>query len=132
MILGIGCDIIDIHRIEAAYKRLGTPFLQRIFSEEELKYCLAKKNPFPSLASRFTAKEAISKALGCGITSLFGWKDSWIHIDTSGKPCMQISKKCRAHFGDFVIHVSLSHTDSTAMAMVILEQSEKKEHPLLS
>jgi len=68
MICGIGTDIVDVGRIRKAVERWGDRFLKRVFTEAEVVYCLAKANPYPHLAARFAAKEAVMKAL----SSLWG------------------------------------------------------------
>ena len=66
-VLGIGIDLIEIDRIRQAWQRHGERFLNRIFTDRELDYCLTKKDPAPSLAARWAAKEAVAKALGVGL-----------------------------------------------------------------
>ena len=62
MILGVGSDLIDIRRIEAAIARFGDRFIDRIFTEAERRRCERRANPGPSYARRFAAKEAAAKA----------------------------------------------------------------------
>lgn len=124
MICGIGCDIIDLSRIRAVYTRHGQQFLKRIFTEKEIDYCLSRTDPIPSLAARFAAKEAMAKALGVGIGSLFSWLDSSIAIDEKGKPNLLLSDTCQRHFGTYNIHTTLSHSQSCAMAVIVLERIE--------
>ena len=75
MILGLGSDLIDIRRIEAAIDRFGDRFLDRIFTEAERRRCERRANPGPSYARRFAAKEAAAKALGTGFRSGVFWRD---------------------------------------------------------
>jgi holo-[acyl-carrier protein] synthase len=63
MIEGIGVDIVSIERIKKLYERFGKRFLTKIFTENEINYCLNYFDPIPHLAGRFAAKEAIIKAL---------------------------------------------------------------------
>lgn len=63
MIVGIGTDIVEISRIKNAVAKWGERFLRKIFTENEISYCYKKKDPFPHLAVRFAAKEAVIKAL---------------------------------------------------------------------
>jgi len=67
MILGLGIDIIEVARIQAAHEKFGERFLNRILHPNEIAYCLSHKQPGPFLAVRFATKEAISKAFGTGI-----------------------------------------------------------------
>ena len=68
MLLGIGTDIIEIDRIQQAIEK-NEKFLNYVFTEKEQSYCKRKGNPWQSFAARFSAKEAVSKALGVGL----GW-----------------------------------------------------------
>jgi holo-[acyl-carrier protein] synthase len=122
MIFGIGCDIIELDRIKNTYSKHGMLFLKRIYSDQEIDYCLSHKNPIPSLAARFAAKEATAKALGVGIGSLFTWHDSSILSAANGKPTLLLSESCLSHFGPLLAHITLSHSQSHAMAMVVLEK----------
>jgi len=128
MIYGIGCDIIEISRIRKVYERYGRQFLKRIYKEEEIEYCLSRKDPSPSFAARFAAKEAMAKALGVGIGSLFSWHDSYITIDSKGKPQLLLSDLCQSHFGTYTIHTTLSHSESCAMAVIVLERIERDRY----
>lgn len=121
MIFGIGCDIVEIKRIENSYKKLGDIFLKKIFSQEEIQYCFTYSNPFPSFAARFAAKEATAKALGVGISGVFSWQDCFVICETNKKPNLNLSQKAHDHFGPLLTHISLSHTDEYAVATVILE-----------
>ena len=121
MIFGIGCDLVEIERIKLAYMKHERAFLEKLFSEEEIEYCLSHKNPYPSLAARFAAKEAAAKALGVGFGSSFGWKDCTIELDNKGKPTLILSEICLSRFGKLIPHLSLSHTNTHAMATVVLE-----------
>jgi phosphopantetheine--protein transferase-like protein len=63
MVIGIGIDIIEIERIKKSIDTYGDSFLNKIYTKNELDYCLAKHNKYQHLAARFAAKEAIYKAL---------------------------------------------------------------------
>jgi len=67
-IMGIGTDIIEIERIKKAASR-GERFLNRVFTLGEIAFCMRRRNPWPGLAARFAAKEAVFKALGTGVTA---------------------------------------------------------------
>lgn len=66
MILGIGNDLCDIRRIEKTLARFGERFLKRVYTEEERRKAFSRAHPAATLAKRFAAKEAMSKALGTG------------------------------------------------------------------
>ena len=91
MILGVGSDLIDIRRIEAAIERFGDRFLDRIFTEAERRRCERRANPGPSYARRFAAKEAAAKALGTGFRAGVFWRDLGVVNLPSGQPGMRLS-----------------------------------------
>ncbi|MBC8414111.1 MAG: holo-ACP synthase [Nitrospira sp.] len=122
MIYGIGTDIVKIARIKNAVDKWGDRFLRRIWTENEIAYCHTQKDPFPSLAARFAAKEAVIKALSSDSSA------SLIEIevvrDIKGKPGITTSGATR----NFMIskkigncHLSLSHEQEFAIAYAILE-----------
>ena len=91
MILGVGSDLIDIRRIEAAIARYGDRFLDRIFTETERRRCERRANPGPSYARRFAAKEAAAKALGTGFRAGVFWRDLGVVNLPSGQPGMRLT-----------------------------------------
>lgn len=114
----IGIDIIEISRIEGAISHWGKAFLQRVYTEPELKLCRGKT---ASLAARFAGKEAVIKALGTGIKGI-GWRDIEILADDSGKPRVCLhgqaqSQANRLNLAEFTI--SLSHSRDYAIALVV-------------
>lgn len=123
MIKGIGIDIIEIQRVKAAALRRPR-FLERIFTPEELQYCLAKDNPWPSLAARFAAKEATMKAMGVGLGA-FPWQDIEVAKEEHHVPVLKLSGKglsCAQKQGITHWHLSLSHNRSEAIAFVVAER----------
>ena len=74
-IVGIGLDATEIDRITEVLGRHGDRFLQRVFTEGEIAYCRRHRDPAPSLAALFAAKEATMKALGTGAARGVGWRD---------------------------------------------------------
>jgi holo-[acyl-carrier protein] synthase len=124
MIVGIGTDLVDIPRIAAFADRWGDGGLRRIFSEAELAYCLALSDPAPSLAARFAAKEAFFKAVGTGFGVGGDWREVEVLRDPRGAPSLRIrgrAEKGARDAGVRSMHLSLSHTDETAGAVVVLE-----------
>ena len=91
MILGVGSDLIDIRRIEAAIARFGDRFLDRIFTDAERRRCERRANPGPSYARRFAAKEAAAKALGTGFRSGVFWRDLGVVNLPTGQPGMKLT-----------------------------------------
>lgn len=123
MIKGIGVDIIEIKRIKAAVQRRPR-LLERIFTQEELRYCLAKDDPWPSLAARFAAKEAVMKAMGVGLGA-FPWQNIEVVKEDYHAPVLKLSGKglsCAEKQGITHWHLSLSHNRSEAIAFVIAEK----------
>lgn len=123
IIIGHGIDLVDCARIRSSIDEHGDRFLQRIFLPDELKYSFGQKHSERPLAARFAAKEAVSKAFGTGIGEHVGWKDIEIVRTTSGAPQCHLHEKAKAFFRKLngkKILVSLSHTDTTASASVIL------------
>ena len=121
--IAIGHDIIEIERIRNAIERYGQHFLTKVFSEQEIKYCLDKKAPYQSFAVRFAAKEAVSKAFGCGIGQFLSWKSVSINNDKYGKPIVILDLKGKSALkninGNDVI-ISLTHTRQIASAVAIV------------
>lgn len=116
MQIKIGNDIISTTRIEELYKKYGSKFLRKVFTEAEIEYCESKNiNKYQSYAARFAAKEAIFKAVSCFIENKYqlGWKDIEIVNTNSGKPCATVNGlNCS-------IDVSISHEKEYAIATAI-------------
>ena len=125
-IFGIGTDIVNIKRIEKTIKKKGIFFKKKIFSKREIKYCEGKVNPFPFYAKRFAAKEALSKALGTGISNGVSFKDIEIYNDNFGKPFIKLSGptanfiKRKIKSKKYSIFLSLSDDLPWAQATVII------------
>ncbi|NTV66164.1 MAG: holo-ACP synthase [Chlorobaculum sp.] len=115
----IGVDIVEIARIRSVYERFGQTFMKKILTESETAQCLSKPDPVASLAGRFAAKEAVSKALGTGISKGLFWHSIEILNDESGKPCVTI------HSPTFTgrVSISISHDRHSAVAMALYEKA---------
>lgn len=122
-ILGLGIDIIENSRIQESINNLGQNFIKRLFSENEQNYCNKYNNKIPHYAVRFAAKEALVKALGCGFGKDFSFLDCEIINDERGKPHIHLSDKAIKKFNNPKFHVSLSHSDQYATAIVIWENN---------
>ena len=121
MILGIGTDIIEIDRIKKAI--INTPkFLDKLFTERELKQFNLDNPRIESIAGNFAVKEAVSKALGTGMREI-GFKDIEVFRDNLGKPFIEVSEKIDKVIKEenYNFHVSISHNKTSAIAFVILE-----------
>lgn len=125
MIVGIGIDLIEIERIRAVHTRHPQRFIDRLLTDAEKEYVLSHKDPTQRLAGRFAAKEAALKALGTGLADGIRWKDVEILPDEHGKPVLKLYEKAalRAQsIGAAILHVTITHSDTFAMAQVILEK----------
>ena len=118
-ILGIGTDIIAISRFAKSLSKHGDKFLDKIFTKKEQQYCKKYADSTPRFAARFSAKEAVSKALGTGFNELLSFLDIEITNDEKGKPHVILSDKVKNHFGSPSFEISLSHGKESATATVI-------------
>ncbi|MGA8014078.1 MAG: holo-ACP synthase [Candidatus Acidiferrales bacterium] len=124
MIVGLGLDIAEIDRIEAAIKRHGAPFLERLFTPAEVSYCEQYRNRFERYAARFAAKEAAMKALGTGWSRGVRWRDIEVAREASGKPTLHLAGAARQiadGLGVKNIALSITHSGNLALAQVIFE-----------
>jgi holo-[acyl-carrier protein] synthase len=126
-ILGTGIDLIEVDRIERAINRPGTGarFRARFFTDGEVACCESRGRPrYQSYAGRFAAKEATMKALGTGWNRNVGWGEIEVVRQRGHAPTIRLSGKA-AEFartrGITAFHLSITHTDATAMAHVIAE-----------
>ncbi|MDR1907166.1 MAG: holo-ACP synthase [Puniceicoccales bacterium] len=122
-IISIGHDIVEIARIQSTYPKYGNRFLQKIYTPNEIKYCFSKKNPFPSLASCFAAKEAVSKVFRCGIGPQFHWKSAEVNHQASGCPIIildQLGQNLLQQFHGSEVLITLTNTQSLASAVALL------------
>jgi holo-[acyl-carrier protein] synthase len=125
VIVGLGLDIAEIDRIEAAITRHGVPFLERIFTAREVAYCESHKNRFERYAARFAAKEAAMKALGTGWRRGVRWRDIEVARDSSGKPTLHLEGAARQiadGLGVKNISLTITHSGNLALAEVIFEK----------
>ncbi|MBQ8919501.1 MAG: holo-ACP synthase [Acidaminococcaceae bacterium] len=122
MMLGIGCDLAEVERIKKAIERNG--FKERVFTPEEIAYCTGPHgDKAQSYAARFAAKEAFLKAIGTGLRGGQLTEISVIN-DELGKPELKVTGYYASYIkklGVKKIHVTVSHTATTAMAVVVLE-----------
>jgi len=125
-LLGVGIDMIEIHRIERSIENYGKKFLDRLFTESEQSYCNQHRKPSSNYAARFAAKEAIAKALGTGFGKHLSWLDIEISNDALGKPKASLSQAAKEHFKNPCILLSLSHTETQACAVAIIQTDTPK------
>lgn len=117
MIKGIGIDLIELDRIQKNIEK-SNKFMERVLTEEEKEIyhtLTAKHRQTEFVAGRFAAKEALGKAMGTGIGKEFSFQDISVIRTVDGAPKMKIAD-CR-----FKVWVSISHSQSHAIAQVVLE-----------
>ncbi|HEX6311091.1 MAG TPA: holo-ACP synthase [Acidimicrobiia bacterium] len=120
VVVGLGTDLVEIERFRLAMARrakLG----ERLFSDDERAYAERHRDPAPRLAARFAAKEAVMKALGVGLGA-FKLRDVEVARQESGAPGLVLrggATALAARRGVTGWHLSLTHTDSMAMAVAI-------------
>lgn len=120
VILGIGIDIIEIKRIEAAISK-NSDFLSRVFTADEIKYFESRNKRTEVLAGNFAAKEAVSKALAVGFR-YFEWKDIEVLRDALGKPFVILHNNAKSMLSDnCMVHISISHCHEYAVANALIE-----------
>jgi holo-[acyl-carrier protein] synthase len=124
VIVGLGADIAEVDRIEAAIARHGRAFLERVFTPQEIAYCERHRARGERYAARFAAKEATMKALGTGWSRGVRWVDIEVTREASGRPTIELRGAARQHaerMGVSRILVSLTHSGNIAFAEVIFE-----------
>ncbi len=124
MIQGIGVDIVEVERIRSAMERWGAAFIEKVFTEGEIQYCTAKKNPHEHFAARFAAKEAVSKALAIGWSGGFRWKDVEILNEPTGRPQVKLYEHVNELLAGSHVFLSLSHTATAVIAFAVIERSD--------
>jgi len=125
MIVGIGVDLCEVERIEAAIARHGERFLARIYTPAERAYCESKPNRMERFAGRFAAKEAAMKAIGTGWSRGVGWRDFEVKRSASGQPVIDfhgVARTIATGLGARRALVSITHIKSMALAQVVLER----------
>ena len=128
MIIGLGSDLIEIHRVAHTLERFGDRFVQRCFTEIEQHKSDGRAQRAASYAKRFAAKEACSKALGTGLSWGVYWRDMGVVNLPSGKPTMQLTNGAARALARLVpeghephIHLTITDDAGLAQAFVIIE-----------
>jgi holo-[acyl-carrier protein] synthase len=127
-IFGIGTDICDTTRIAAALERRGERFAEKVLGPHEIEVFRARRARVAArgvayLATRFSAKEAFSKAIGLGMRMPMTWRDCEVVKAPSGKPQIRLHGALRAWFEarGLSAHVSVSDESGYACAFVVVE-----------
>jgi holo-[acyl-carrier protein] synthase len=119
-VVGIGTDLVEIERFRLAMERRAR-LPERLFSDDEREYAFRHRDPVPRLAVRFAAKEAVMKALGVGLGA-FKLRDVEVVRRRGGAPMVGLHGKATVLADERGVngwHLSLTHSDSMAMAVAI-------------
>ncbi|MCS7253266.1 MAG: holo-ACP synthase [Armatimonadota bacterium] len=122
-IVGIGIDAVEVERIRSMLERYGNRFINKIFQPEEATYCMSQHDPAQHFAARYAAREAFAKALGTGFVGI-SWRDISVVRDSGGVPrvCLYgAAAKVASKRGVKRVWLSLTHTNTLAIAVVVLE-----------
>ncbi|WP_440961320.1 holo-ACP synthase [Paenibacillus nitricinens] len=129
MIYGIGHDVLEIERIsEVMLRGQGKKFNQRILTEQEYQLAEQRGGRLAEfVAGRFAAKEAVVKALGCGIGNVVGFQDIEILPDRKGKPEVTLSCEAWSRLDlperqKYIIHLTITHGRDLASAFAVVEE----------
>jgi holo-[acyl-carrier protein] synthase len=124
MIVGMGIDLAEVERMEAAIRRHGQALVERVFTPGEIRYCESHRNATERYAARFAAKEAAMKALGTGWRRGVRWVDIEVANEPGGRPALRLhgrTKELAEERGVRRISLSMTHTSGFALAQVIFE-----------
>ncbi|QKV54033.1 holo-ACP synthase [Comamonas antarctica] len=121
MIYGIGTDICDVRRIRSSLERLGDRFAEKVLAEGELATWRARSARWPDrgvryVATRFSAKESFSKAIGLGMRMPMTWRHCEIVNLPSGQPSIVLHGALKQWFEERGLQVHLSVTDESDYA----------------
>lgn len=120
---GIGVDLVEIPRMRGVIDRWQEKFLRRVFTEGEIAYCRARRDPVPHFAARFAAKEAGLKALGTGLRLGIRWTELEVRRESGRAPVLVLSGRCleigRDRGGRRML-LALTHDGDYAMAQAML------------
>ena len=128
MIFGIGTDLCDVRRIEATLVRKGLRFAEKVLGPGEIRVFHARRARVESrgvryLATRFSAKEAFSKAVGMGIHMPMTWRDCEILNEPSGKPFIRLHGELAEWFAasNLIAHVTVTDESDYVASFVVVE-----------
>ncbi len=131
MIYGIGTDICDVRRVEAVLARRGDRFAEKVLGPHEIQVYRARKGQVEArgvsyLATRFSAKEAFSKAIGLGMRMPMTWRDCEVVKATSGQPQIKLHGALADWFAARRLraHVSVTDENDYAASFVVVEHNE--------
>ena len=126
MIVGLGVDLVEIARVRRLIESRGERAMARLFTEGERAYAHYRIDPVPHLAARIATKEAAFKALaGNDLARGIGWRELEVFARDDGGPLLRLhgrAERRAAELGVSRILVTISHTETTAVAVVVLEK----------
>jgi holo-[acyl-carrier protein] synthase len=120
---GVGIDLVQISRMRAVIARWDERFLRRVFTEGEIAYCRARRDPVPHFAARFAAKEAGLKALGTGLRLGIQWRELEVVRERGQAPTLVLrgrSREIGAARGGHRMLLALTHDGDYAAAQAML------------
>ncbi|MHB1687505.1 MAG: holo-ACP synthase [Ignavibacteriaceae bacterium] len=121
MVFGIGVDIIEIERVKESVDKYGDHFLNKIYTETELNYCLSKASKYQHLAARFAAKEAVFKAISTGWNKEVSWHDIEIYNEVNGMPLVKLRGGLESFLSNGKsLKISMSHSRDYVVCMAIV------------
>lgn len=129
-ILGIGTDIVECLRIAQIIERHGELFINRVYTDHEIRYCRSRKAATQHFAGRWAAKEAVLKAMGTGWRRGISWRDVEVRNVPSGKPVISLRGGARSvveQSGIREMLISISHCRSHATACAVAIGVEPKD-----
>ncbi|QHE75739.1 holo-ACP synthase [Hydrogenophaga sp. PBL-H3] len=137
MIFGVGTDICDMRRIQATYERQGERFVRKVLSDAEFAVWEKRGARWPQrglrfLATRFSAKEAFSKAIGLGMRMPMTWRRCEINNLPSGQPVIVLHGELKTWFEAQGLRAHVTVTDETdyAASFVVVEWEDPHAPPL--
>src|SRR6201993_956945 len=122
MVLGMGTDLIETRRLQQSIERYGNRFLERIFTDGEIAYCMRRRHSAIHFAGRFASKEAAMKALGTGHSRGVLWRDVEV-VRRGGPPQLRLHGGAgpRLHaIGGHSSLLTITHSDALALAQVLI------------
>lgn len=123
VMIGLGCDLVDVDRIQKVLERHGDRFLARTFTDEERAYCSTLRHPHKHYAARWAAKEAVAKAFTTGIGEHLDWTSISVYHGERQEPLIRLDEKAQTllrELGGTGVLISISHTETQAMAVAAL------------
>ena len=121
MKISCGTDIIEVDRVRTSIENVGEKFLKKVFTDNEIRYCESKKTQkYQHYAGRFTAKEAVFKAISRQLEDKYSvcWKDIEVENDSQGRPCVNLFNVDMKKIEN--IDISISHCKAYATANVLI------------